>query len=116
MGLFGHPAWVVQLTIDNCRNAIDKNAESFTNTKPETPTPLVGKSTSDATHTRVHYDIIPTPHISQDFFTRGHVCVSLELVQSYLFLERCTPGRTRTCNPQLRRLLLFPVELREHIV
>ena len=27
----------------------------------------------------------------------------------------CTPGRTRTCNPRLRRPLLYPVELQAHI-
>ena len=26
------------------------------------------------------------------------------------------PGRTRTCNPELRRLVLYPVELRDLIV
>ena len=25
------------------------------------------------------------------------------------------PGRARTCNPQLRRLALYPIELRDHI-
>ena len=27
----------------------------------------------------------------------------------------CDPGRTRTCDPQLRRLLLYPAELRDHL-
>ncbi len=26
----------------------------------------------------------------------------------------CDPGRIRTCDPQLRRLLLYPTELRDH--
>ena len=28
----------------------------------------------------------------------------------------CTPDRIRTCDPQLRRLLLYPAELRGHTV
>ena len=28
----------------------------------------------------------------------------------------CDPGRTRTCDPQLRRLLLYPAELRDHFL
>ncbi len=30
-------------------------------------------------------------------------------------LNVCDPGRIRTCDPQLRRLLLYPAELRDQL-
>ncbi len=36
-------------------------------------------------------------------------------IQVVLFIIR-DPGRIRTCDPQLRRLLLYPTELRDHTV
>ena len=48
---------------------LQKNAESFVNTKWQTDPPGVDIIDSVCARVRVHTDIIPTPHITQDFLS-----------------------------------------------
>ena len=55
--------------------------------------------------TRTHDDRDHNPGLYQ--LSYAHHCLSHSIGAG-------TPGRTRTCNPRLRRPLLYPVELRAH--
>ena len=48
---------------------LQKNAESFVNTNRQTDPPGVDIMTSVFARACVHTDIIPTPHITQDFLS-----------------------------------------------
>ena len=48
---------------------LQKNAESFVNTNRQTGPPGVDITTSVCARACVHTDIIPTPHITQDFLS-----------------------------------------------
>jgi hypothetical protein len=48
---------------------LQKNAESFSNTKWQKGPPGVDITTSVCARACVHTDIIPTPHITQDFLS-----------------------------------------------
>ena len=43
---------------------------------------------------------------------RRHVCLPSRRVSLAADINGGTPGRNRTCNPQIRSLMLYPIELR----
>ncbi len=65
--------------------------------------------------TRTHDDRNHNPGLYQ--LSYAHHCATLlgvALVKTYPAFGYGAPGRTRTCNPRLRRPMLYPVELRAH--
>ncbi len=56
----------------------------------------------------------PRPPESQSGALPTELRPPLFLSAAQLYHLHGAPGRTRTCNPQLRRLMLYPIELRAH--
>ena len=59
----------------------------------------------------------PVQNSNPYLIIRSDVFYPIEITGQNISINQFrTPSRTRTCNLQLRRLLLYPIELLEHIV